>query len=360
MLAGGAGSLPTPTGGGGGGVNVTVTDVAWSLPQSYVVDYGIASQGDNLFTDGVGSSGSDGNLVEAHDSTNAIDVEHHPWHYPPFIKRVHAGNTSATARIDDTSVVAAAGSNGVVVAWHAHSALLGDHSSSSNSSSQSGLFHARRGRAGENNTATNASSVSSAASIGQPEAVFLGHSRAVNRLAWHPTGHRPYLLLSASQDGTVKLWDRRASTSNNNGGGMGPKGSPSASVPQPIISWFGLGGTQLQSNNTKLQVSNAPSRTAAWHCVSTFQPKCEAVRDIKWSPSVDDLFAMVTDNGMLCVYDVRLNRPMIKESAHAGEATTVDWHPTRKYTVATGGGRDRSVKGTLFDLCFRPSCCCYC
>ena len=54
---------------------------------------------------------------------------------------------------------------------------------------------------------------------------------------------------------------------------------------------------------------------------------------------------MVTDNGMLCVYDVRLNRPMIQTPSHAGETTTVDWHPTRKYVVATGGGRDRCVKG---------------
>ena len=48
----------------------------------------------------------------------------------------------------------------------------------------------------------------------------------------------------------------------------------------------------------------------------------------------------------LCVYDIRLNnKPMIKESMHAGDATSVDWHPTRKYTIATGGGKDRSVKG---------------
>src|SRR6056300_968339 len=33
-------STPTPTAGGGGGVNVNVTDVAWSLPQSFVLDNG--------------------------------------------------------------------------------------------------------------------------------------------------------------------------------------------------------------------------------------------------------------------------------------------------------------------------------
>lgn len=55
---------------------------------------------------------------------------------------------------------------------------------------------------------------------------------------------------------------------------------------------------------------------------------------------------MVSDNGSLCVYDVRFNRPMMKTtSAHAGEATSVDWHPADKYVLATSGGRDRLVKG---------------
>ena len=58
---------------------------------------------------------------------------------------------------------------------------------------------------------------------------------------------------------------------------------------------------------------------------------------------------MVTDNGTLLVYDIRVTaRPWIRFSVHAGEATTVDWHPTRKYYLATGGGRDRSVK--IWDL----------
>lgn len=48
----------------------------------------------------------------------------------------------------------------------------------------------------------------------------------------------------------------------------------------------------------------------------------------------------------LCVYDIRINnKPMVKESMHAGDCTSVDWHPTQRYTIATGGGRDRSVKG---------------
>ena len=88
------------------------------------------------------------------------------------------------------------------------------------------------------------------------------------------------------------------------------------------------------------------------HC-QCFQPKCEAVREVSWNPVIDDLFALVAGE-WLCIYDIRINKPMVKESTHAGEATCVDWHPTRKYCIATGGGRDRNVKGVscIYDQLF--------
>jgi len=147
------------------------------------------------------------------------------------------------------------------------------------------------------------------------------------------------------------LWDRRAAANTGFGTYVSP---PVTNNPQmfqqstkspTLMSWFGR-NTPKTSNT--IMSSNATVRTASWHCVSTYQPKCEAVRDIKWNPFIDDVFAMVTDNGMLCVYDIRFNKPLLRENAHSGEATTVDWHPTRKYTIATGGGRDRSVK--VWDL----------
>jgi hypothetical protein len=35
----------------------------------------------------------------------------------------------------------------------------------------------------------------------------------------------------------------------------------------------------------------------------------------------------------------------VKIAAHAGDATSLDWHPTRPYVIATGGSGDRCVKG---------------
>jgi len=164
--------------------------------------------------------------------------------------------------------------------------------------------------------------------IGDPEAIIVQHSRAVNRLAWHP--NKPALLLTASQDSTVKLFDRRASSGGN-------KAVASTAIDS-MLSWFGL-----ESQNNAL--SSRHLARPSWHCVSTFQPRSEAVRDIKWNPFNDNAFAMVTDSGYLIIYDIRVTaRPWVKVAAHAGEATTIDWHPTRPCIIATGGGRDRRVK----------------
>ena len=60
------------------------------------------------------------------------------------------------------------------------------------------------------------------------------------------------------------------------------------------------------------------------------------------------VFAMVTDNGFLAVYTIRSKMPMTRIAAHARETTTLNWHPTRRYILATGGV-DRAVKGERTD-----------
>jgi len=225
--------------------------VAWSLPQSYFVDY----------TENI-SPGGESNTTESID--DAIDSEQHPGHYPSYIKRVSIASNGKeqfyTANISEIgdSIVAAAGSNGVVVAWH-HSALIGEATNALPNNVPSGLFHGRRER-----------SASTSTTIGQPEAVFLAHSRAVNRLAWHPTGNRPYLLLTASQDGTVKLWDRRATSAAP----IDEQANSSVNIPN-MRTWFGFGGTQLTANKALSASTNLT--TSNWHCISTYTPKCEAV-----------------------------------------------------------------------------------
>jgi WD repeat-containing protein 24 len=61
--------------------------------------------------------------------------------------------------------------------------------------------------------------------------------------------------------------------------------------------------------------------------------------------SSDPVFALVTASGLLIVYNMFVAaRPIVKISAHAGDATSLDWHPTKPFVIATGGAGDRCVK----------------
>ncbi|RLO11947.1 hypothetical protein DYB28_007245 [Aphanomyces astaci] len=123
------------------------------------------------------------------------------------------------------------------------------------------------------------------------------HDRAVNRICWHPTD--PNSLLSASQDGLIKLWDQRH------------KGV----------------------------------------CTAVFQQqKSESVRDVKFNLFEDTRFAAAFENGSVEIWDVRNNKqPETKFTAHQGHILSIDWHPSKARVIATGS-RDRSVKRPFVPL----------
>lgn len=121
------------------------------------------------------------------------------------------------------------------------------------------------------------------------------HSRQVHKLAFNPfQGH---LLLSASQDGTVRLWDLRQ-------------------VGSDIITWR--------------------SRYK-------FSGQSDGVRDVRWSPTDGVEFAFGTDGGTVQKWDIRAHSMrLLRINAHDRICTAVDWHPDGKHLVSAG--QDRHLK----------------
>ncbi|KAK5578609.1 hypothetical protein RB653_008281 [Dictyostelium firmibasis] len=123
------------------------------------------------------------------------------------------------------------------------------------------------------------------------ERIFTDHSRAVNKLAWHPD--KLDCILTGSQDNTLRMWDIRDS-----------------------------------ANASKI----------------TFSPKSESIRDVQFNPSQSNQFAAAFDNGTIQLWDIR--KPTIaveKITSHQGLVLTIDWHPEEKNIIASGG-RDRAIR----------------
>jgi hypothetical protein len=122
------------------------------------------------------------------------------------------------------------------------------------------------------------------------------HNRQVHKLDISP--HRENVLLSASQDATVRLFDLRA-----------PRGGKSG---------------------------NGSSFFRTWH---VFKGNAEAVRDVKWSLSDSFDFACCTEAGQVQKWDIRKGTaPVLKIAAHQ-KCSSIDWHPDGKHLVS--GGSDK-------------------
>ncbi len=123
------------------------------------------------------------------------------------------------------------------------------------------------------------------------------HSRQVHRLGFNP--HAPQLMLSGSQDSTVRLWDLRK-----------------------------LAGER--------SVMTCPS-------VNKFSGNSDGIRDLRWSPKDGVEFAIGTDNGTIQRWDIRRdNAPLLKINAHEKTCNAIDWHPDGRHIAS--GGADKNIK----------------
>jgi WD40 repeat protein len=280
---------------------VTVSDVAWSICQtlnekesmslrSSAADSKISTDGSTRDPKGGGGGVGGGGDVQDYVSSH-LNSKNDPFGA--------IFSMPGDLRMADDSLIAAAGSNGVVLIWRACDLLRGLSDTNRNKQDIYKQFygHDRFG---------SMPSDSASSSIGYPEAVLVEHTKAV-KVAWHP--NVPNQLLTASLDGTTKLWERSEDVDPH---------AEEKRLEGKKWSWLGALSTS--------QFDNTPERSFSWKCKQVFKPNCGGIREIKWSSFSDDLFAMVTNNGFLVVYyTIVPHRPTVRIAAHAREATTVDW-----------------------------------
>ncbi|PPJ58210.1 hypothetical protein CBER1_02631 [Cercospora berteroae] len=136
---------------------------------------------------------------------------------------------------------------------------------------------------------------------GLQAAQLIEHKRQVHNVTFSP--HQGSLLLSGSQDGTVRLWD-------------------------------------VRDVRNQRQVGDIQSKRR-------FQGQSDGVRDVKWSPTEGLDFAFGTDAGEVQRWDMRnLKAPKIRIPAHSLACNAVDWHPDGKHIVTAGS--DKTIR--VFDV----------
>ncbi|KAL8853574.1 MAG: hypothetical protein Q9221_001560 [Calogaya cf. arnoldii] len=123
------------------------------------------------------------------------------------------------------------------------------------------------------------------------------HVRQVHTIAFSP--FEGGLLLSGSQDSTVRLWDLRASTRE---------------------------GSVMTCQS-----------------IQKFSGNSEGIRELRWSPTNCMEFAIGTDNGVVQRWDLeKANVPLLRINAHEKTCYSIDWHPDGKHLAS--GGADKCVK----------------
>lgn len=127
------------------------------------------------------------------------------------------------------------------------------------------------------------------------------HFRQVHRVTFNP--HQGSLLLSGSQDGTVRLWDVRDMREANT----------------------------VQSKRK-------------------YSGQSDGVRDVKWSPTEEVNFACGTDSGWVQCWDMRnLKGPKVRIPAHIQTCNTIDWHPDGVHIASTSSDKTVRVWDSLSD-----------
>ncbi|XP_013406023.1 THO complex subunit 3 [Lingula anatina] len=162
------------------------------------------------------------------------------------------------------------------------------------------------------------------------EHTFRGHGDSVDQLCWHPT--HPELLVTASGDKTVRLWDARTSktvaTVNTKGENIN-------------ICWSPNGNTIAVGNKEDL-VTFIDAKTHRSKAEEQFKYE---VNEISWN-NEGDLFFLTSGQGCIHILSYPDLQHQYVLNAHPANCICIEFDPTGKY-FATGSA-DALV--TLWDL----------
>lgn len=149
---------------------------------------------------------------------------------------------------------------------------------------------------------------------------YKGHGDSVDQLCWHPKN--PELLVTASGDKTVRLWDTRAnkcmSTINTKGENIN-------------ICWSPDGSTIAVGNKEDL-ITFIDERT---HKIKVEEAFKFEVNEISWNKA-GDIFFLSTGPGSVHLLSYPDLKPLSILPAHTANCICIEFDPTGNY-FATGG-----------------------
>lgn len=174
---------------------------------------------------------------------------------------------------------------------------------------------------------------------------YTGHTKGVQAIAFFPGyGH---LLLSASMDGSVKIWDVN--------GGRGQRRTYQGHSAAVRDVQFSNDGKQFLSAGYDRFIRQWDTETG--QCVATFtnrkMPYCA-----KYYPVDNNMFLCGCSDNRVVQYDARSGEVVQEYNHHLGPVNTVLFVDDNQRFVSTSD--DKKVRACIGDVCYIRVVCCSC
>ena len=178
-------------------------------------------------------------------------------------------------------------------------------------------------------------------------------------VAWNPHSTNFGKLAVSTTSGHLSLYDctfsllpKSKSTINNNPNSIWEYASTSSRSIHKITWSLNNANHILTANqdgiirlfDTRIKINTTDTNTNTSNNNKQYYPRGEAIRDIQFDPHNSDLFAAVTDNGSISIWDIRYEDTAItKFIGYTKAALCIAYHPSQRDIIITGG-KDKYLK----------------